>query len=90
MDKVIKKILATHGYTIEEAESILNNVGRAIFKAGMEEGAKEAYECGVYNGKADGIAEGIKEVVEWIENNFLKRVVSEMEWETQKKKWGVK
>ena len=34
------------------------------FKAGMEYGDKEAYECGIYNGKADGIAEGIQDAVE--------------------------
>ncbi len=33
------------------------------FKAGMEHGDKKAYECGVYNGEAEGLAKGIKEVV---------------------------
>ena len=36
-DTVIKEILATHGYTVEEAEAILNNAGRAIYQAGIRE-----------------------------------------------------
>ena len=39
-DTVIKKILGIHGYTIEEAESILNNAGRAIYQAGIKEVAE--------------------------------------------------
>ncbi len=34
-------------------------------KAGEILGAKEGYGCGVYNGEAEGVAEGIKIVVEW-------------------------
>ena len=33
-------------------------------KAGEILGAKEGYECGVYNGEAEGVAKGIKEVVD--------------------------
>ena len=36
-DGVITEILATHGYTVEEAEGILNNAGRAIYQAGRKE-----------------------------------------------------
>ncbi len=36
-DSVILEILATHGYPIENAEKILNNVGRAIYQAGIRE-----------------------------------------------------
>ena len=36
-DTVIKEILATHGYSVEAAEEILNNAGRAIYQAGIRE-----------------------------------------------------
>ena len=37
------------------------------FNLGMETGNQKAYEIGVSDGKVGGIAEGIREVVEWLE-----------------------
>jgi len=45
-DKIIKDILATHGYTVEEAESILNNAGRAIYQAGYYKCIDDLRICG--------------------------------------------
>ena len=36
-DTMIKGILADHGYTVEEADSILNNAGRAIYQSARRE-----------------------------------------------------
>jgi len=63
------------------------------FKAGMEYGNKEAYECGVYNGHADGLAKGIKEVVDWIRSysdiEIHINVHHEEEWQSKLKEWGI-
>ena len=41
-------------------------IAEMSFKAGYEEGNKEAYEIGVADGKVEGVAEGMREVVEWV------------------------
>ena len=51
--------------------TLAQDIYEFIFKAGMEYGNKEAYESGVHNGHAEGLAEGIKEVVEWIKEHEL-------------------
>ena len=68
----------------------------AIFKAGMREGAKEAYEAGVYNGEADGIAKGIKEVVEaMLDESYGDPRVTDFykincfEWQAKLREWGI-
>lgn len=62
------------------------------YRAGKEYGAKEGYECGVYNGKADGIAKGMRDVVAWLENNFEPTVPMSLDykkWHRQLGKWGL-
>ena len=44
-DTVIKQILAVHGYTVEEAEDILNNAGRAIYRAGIRKVVELVKDC---------------------------------------------
>ena len=48
--------------------------GDRRFQEGKVAGNKEAYECGVYNGKADGIAEGMRDMVNWIDKTFQKDI----------------
>ena len=66
------------------------------FKAGMEHGDKKAYECGVYNGEAEGLAKGIKEVVDWIKKyrsestrEFICLTFSREGFESKLKEWGL-
>ena len=54
------------------------------FKAGVEHGNQLAYEIGVEEGKVIGIAEGIKEVVEWVERNKKIKLPK-----YQLKEWGL-
>jgi len=67
------------------------------FKAGMEYGNKKAYEIGVSDGKVEGIAEGIREVVEWVliqdEGQMARAelgwLISPDDWQAKLKEWGV-
>ena len=50
----------------------------------------KAYECGVYNGHADGVAEGIKEAVDWvIEQSWAMNKSEGEQWESKLKEWGL-
>ena len=59
--------LFSEGKEFKLTQDNIDTIIEISFKAGMEEGNQKAYECGVYNGKAEGIAEGLNEAVEWIE-----------------------
>ena len=59
------------------------------FKVGMEYSNKEAYNSGVYNGYAEGLACGIKEVVEWVHNHSGSLDGQRIEWHKQLKEWGI-
>ena len=70
------------------------------FKAGMAYGNEKAYEIGLAEGKVEGIAEGIKEVVEFV---ATKRVagftliegvgkgicIPDNIWKAKLKEWGL-
>ena len=77
---------------------LLKSQAEISFKAGMEYGNKEAYESGVYNGYAEGLADGIKEVVNWINSTHLKKTVNYNEpnliiplryWNSKLKEWRI-
>ena len=74
-DKEIKEILATHGYTIEEAEGILNNAGRAIYQAGIREVVKWSKGPCLH-----GVTKRTK--------TYAKRDCPEC-WQAQLKSWGI-
>ena len=82
-DTVIKGILATHGYTIEEAEDILNNAGRAIYQAAMKEVMEviknDAYFC-------DDLMDG--DTMPNEPDRFLVQF-SRDTWRAELKKWGL-
>lgn len=65
------------------------------FKAGVEFGNQESYEIGIDEGKTIGLADGIKTVVDWIENNnhyndyWDTIAIENNEWNTQLKEWGI-
>ena len=63
-EKIVAAAVKLDPYTTRNLE-----VERAIFKAGMENGDMKSYEIGVADGKVEGIAEGIQEVVEWIKQH---------------------
>jgi len=59
---------------------------------GIEYGNQQAYECGVYNGHAEGLAEGIKEVVDWINkrsDDYFYITIPQDEWQAKLKEWGI-
>ena len=68
-------------------------IAEKCYKAGIEYGNMESYESGVYNGHAEGLAEGIKLVVDWIEqeapapNTIL--YIDKAEWQAKLKEWGL-
>ena len=72
-------------------------IKKISFKAGMEYGNKKAYEIGVSDGKVEGIAEGIREVVEWVliqdEGQMARAelgwLISPDDWQAKLKEWGV-
>jgi len=51
-------------------QQIIERVRAQSLRERVEGDNQKAYECGVYNGKADGIAEGINEVVEWVNQHI--------------------
>ena len=75
-DTVIMEILATHGYTIEEAESILNNAGKAIYLAGIREVVEWLKE---ENDKNPQVLDG----------SFLIAKLNPKRWQAKLKEWGL-
>jgi len=61
------------------------------FKAGMESGNQKAYEIGVGDGKVEGIAKGIKEVLNAIHYapKSCAFYVRPEEWQAKLKEWGI-
>ena len=81
-DTVIKDILAIHGYTVEEAEGILNNAGRAIYQAGIKEvveSLRDLWTDGAITFLDSGAFKGKK----------LWAVPYEL-WQAKLKEWGIK
>ncbi len=74
-------------YKLGRREAILDMEKQVAdaYKAGLAEGDKERYDIGVEDGKVEGVAEGIREVVEWIPE-LIKKIKDAM-WEDG---WGVK
>jgi len=84
-----KVIISKPDDLIKEARS---EAKADAFKEGMEYGNQKSYDIGVCDGKVDGVAEGIREVVEWINKELIlcgSGVDSREKWEAKRKEWGI-
>jgi len=94
----IKQLLKTQaeisfkGGMEEEARGGHNSIS---YLEGLRDGDKQRYDIGVEDGKVEGVAEGIREVVEWIQKNHRLEpeeggvTVSQTEWQAKLKEWGI-